>query len=246
MENVLLNELHNLNQLFHFQQQQNHGEISAVILIFIATSFIQRKISYSLLSGALHKNSQKLNDLYGLGFYIFLMASLLPSLFFIIFFKIEVNILLVGFLIILIPILKKTIENNNSLLNILISLITSFSILKLLNFKAETIVDVSIIVFNLVLMLSLNYILTKLFTSEVKFLYFNLIITFLTCTLAIVIRGETLFFINLTVFTSSSCFLLHNKLNKKYKILLTQTGQVVIGFFFISSLLYMLKSFFYI
>ena len=108
------------------------------------------------------------------------MASLLPSLFFIIFFKIEVNILQVGFLIILIPILKKTIENNNSLLNILISLITSFSILKLLNFKAETIVDVSIIVFNLVLMLSLNYILTKLFTSEVKFLYFNLIITFLT------------------------------------------------------------------
>jgi len=217
-----------------------------VILIFIATSFIQRKISYSLLSGTIHKNSQKLNDLYGLGFYIFLMASLLPSLFFIIFFKIEVNILLVGFLIILIPILKKTIENNNSLLNILISLITSFSILKLLNFKAETIVDVSIIVFNLVLMLSLNYILTKLFTSEVKFLYFNLIITFLTCTLAIVIRGETLFFINLTVFTSSSCFVLHNKLNKKQKILITQSGQVVFGFFIISSVMYMLKSFLYI
>ena len=174
------------------------------------------------------------------------MASFLPPLFFIKFFKIEVNILLVGFLIILIPILKKTIENNNSLLNILISLITSFSILKLLNFKAETIVDVSIIVFNLVLMLSLNYILTKLFTSEVKFLYFNLIITFLTCTLAIVIRDETLFFINLAVFTSSSCFLLHNKLNKKHKILITQSGQVVIGFFFISSIMYMLKCLLYI
>jgi len=217
-----------------------------VIIFFVATSFIQRKISNSLLSGALHKNSKKLNDFYGLGFYIFLMASLLPSLFYIIFFKIEVNILLVVILIILIPILKKTIENNNSLLNILISLITSFSILKLLNFKAETIVDVSIIVFNLVLMLSLNYILTKLFTSEVKFLYFNLIITFLTCTLAIVIRDETLFFINLAVFTSSSCFVLHNKLNKKHKILITQSGQVVFGFFIISSVMYMLKSFLYI
>ena len=217
-----------------------------VIIFFVATSFIQRKISNSLLSGALHKNSKKLNDFYGLGFYIFLMASLLPSLFYIIFFKIEVNILLVVILIILIPILKKTIENNNSLLNILISLITSFSILKLLNFKAETIVDVSIIVFNLVLMLFLNYILTKLFTSEVKFLYFNLIITFLTCTLAIVIRDETLFFINLAVFTSSSCFVLHNKLNKKHKILITQSGQVVFGFFIISSVMYMLKSFLYI
>ena len=217
--------------------------ILTVISFFIACSFIQRKISFSLLSGRLHKNSKKINDLYGLGFYIFILASFLPPLFFIKFFKIEVNILLVGFLIILIPILKKTIENNNSLLNILISLITSFSILKLLNFKAETIVDVSIIVFNLVLMLSLNYILTKLFTSEVKFLYFNLIITFLTCTLAIVIRGETLFFINLTVFTSSSCFVLHNKLNKKHKILITQSGQVVFGFFIISSVMYMLKSF---
>ena len=217
-----------------------------VIIFFVATSFIQRKISNSLLSGALHKNSKKLNDFYGLGFYIFLMASLLPSLFYIIFFKIEVNILLVVILIILIPILKKTIENNNSLLNILISLITSFSILKLLNFKAETIVDVSIIVFNLVLMLSLNYILTKLFTSEVKFLYFNLIITFLTCTLAIVIRDETLFFINLAVFTSSSCFVLHNKLNKKHKILITQSGQVVFGFFIISSVMYVLKSIFFI
>jgi len=217
-----------------------------VISFFIACSFIQRKISFSLLSGRLHKNSKKINDLYGLGFYIFILASFLPPLFFIKFFKIEVNILLVGFLIILIPILKKTIENNNSLLNILISLITSFSILKLLNFKAETIVDVSIIVFNLVLMLSLNYILTKLFTSEVKFLYFNLIITFLTCTLAIVIRDETLFFINLAVFTSSSCFVLHNKLNKKHKILITQSGQVVFGFFIISSVMYMLKSFLYI
>jgi hypothetical protein len=220
--------------------------VLTVILIFIATTFIQRKISYSLLSGALHKNSQKLNDFYGLGFYIFLMASLLPSLFYIIFFKIKVNTLLVGFLIILIPILKKTIDNKSLLLSLLVHLMISFTIIKLLNFKTETIVDISIIGFFLVLILLLNYLFTKLIISEVKLVFLNAIFTFSVCTLAIVIRDQTLFFINLTVFTSSSCFLLHNKLNKKHKILLTQTGQVVIGFFFISSLMYMLKFFFYI
>jgi len=217
-----------------------------VIIFFVATSFIQRKISNSLLSGALHKNSKKLNDFYGLGFYIFLMASLLPSLFYIIFFKIEVNILLVVILIILIPILKKLIKNNNSLLYILINIITSFTIVKLLNFEAETIVDVSIIVLNSAIILCLNYLFTKLFTCEAKFLYFNLIITFLICTLAIVVGDQTLFFINLSVFTSSSCFLLHINLNKKHKLLITQSGQVVIGFFIISSVMYVLKSIFFI
>ena len=217
-----------------------------VIIFFVATSFIQRKISNSLLSGALNKNSKKLNDFYGLGFYIFLMASLLPSLFYIIFFKIEVNILMVVILIILIPILKKLIKNNNSLLYILINIITSFTIVKLLNFEAETIVDVSIIVLNSAIILCLNYLFTKLFTCEAKFLYFNLIITFLICTLAIVVGDQTLFFINLSVFTSSSCFLLHINLNKKHKLLITQSGQVVIGFFIISSVMYVLKSIFFI
>ena len=217
-----------------------------IISFFIATSFIQRKITYSLLSGAIHKNSQKLNDLYHLGFYIFLIASFLPSLFFIIFFNIEVNTLLVGFLIILIPILKKSIDNKSLLLSLLVHLMISYTIIRLLNFKIETIVDISIIGFVFVLILLLNYLFTKLIISEVKLVFLNAIFTFSVCTLAIVIRDQTLFFINLTVFTSSSCFLLHYKLNKKHKILLTQTGQVVIGLFLISSVMYMLKFFFYI
>ena len=217
-----------------------------VISFFIACSFLQRKISYSLLSGALHKNSKRLNDLYGIGFYIFILSSLLPSLFFIKFFNIEIDIMVLGAFLILIPILKKTIDNKSLLLSLLVHLMISFTIIKLLNFKTETIVDISTIGFILVLMLLLNYLLTKLHISEFKLIFFNAIFTFSVCTLAIVIRDETLFFINLAVFTSSSCFLLHNKLNKKNKILLTQTGQVVIGFFFISSFLYMLKSFFYI
>ena len=60
-----------------------------VILFFIACSFIQRKISYSLLSGALHKKSNKLNDLYGLGFYIFILTSILPSIFLLNFLKLN-------------------------------------------------------------------------------------------------------------------------------------------------------------
>ena len=215
-----------------------------VILFFIACSFIQRKISYSLLSGALHKKSNKLNDLYGLGFYIFILTSILPSIFFIKFFKIELNMWFLGFLIILIPILKKTTENSSLLFSLLVHLMISYTIIRLLKFETETIVDVSTIGFILLLMLLLNYLLTKLHISELKLLFLNAIFTFSVCTLAIVIRDETLFFINLSVFTASSCFLLHNKLNKKHKILITQSGQVVIGFFFISSLIYMLKSFF--
>jgi len=219
--------------------------ILTVISFFIACSFIQRKIIFSLLSGRLHKNSKRINDLYGLGFYIFMVASFFPPLFFIKFFKIDINMWMLGFIIILIPILKKTIDNKSLLLSLLVYLMISFTIIRLLNFKTETIVDISIIGFVFVLILLLNYLFTKLIISEVKLVFLNAIFTFSVCTLAIVIRDQTLFFINLAVFTSSSCYLLHNKLNKKNKILITQTGQVVIGFFFISSLMYMLKSFLY-
>ena len=219
--------------------------ILTVISFFIACSFIQRKIIFSLLSGRLHKNSKRINDLYGLGFYIFMVASFFPPLFFIKFFKIDINMWMLGFIIILIPILKKTIDNKSLLLSLLVYLMISFTIIRLLNFKTETIVDISIIGFVFVLILLLNYLFTKLIISEVKLVFLNAIFTFSVCTLAIVIRDQTLFFINLAVFTSSSCYLLHNKLNKKNKILITQTGQVVIGFFFISSFMYMLKSFLY-
>ena len=151
--------------------------------------------------------------------------------------------MLLLFLIILIPILKITIENSSLLFSLLVYLMISYTIIRLLKFETETTVDVSTIGFVLVLMLLLNYLLTKLHISEFKLLFLNAIFTFSVCTLAIVIRDETLFFINLSVFIASSCFLLHNKLNKKHKILITQSGQVVIGFFFISSLIYMLKSF---
>ncbi|MDB2418394.1 hypothetical protein N9W38_03315 [Flavobacteriaceae bacterium] len=217
-----------------------------VILFFISCSFLQRKISYLLLSGALHKNSKRLNNLYGIGFYIFILSSLLPSLFFIKFFNIEIDMMVLGAFLILIPILKKINENGSLLFSLLVHVMLSYTIVRLLKFETETIVDFSTIGFILVLMLLLNYLLTKIYISEFKLLFLNAIFTFLVCTLAIVIRDETLFFINLTVFTASSCFLLHNKLNKKHKILITQSGQVVIGFFFISSLIYMLKSFLYI
>ena len=151
-----------------------------------------------------------------------------------------------GFLIILILILKKTAQSSSLLFSLLLHLMVSYTIIRLLKFETETIVDFSTIGYILVLMLLLNYLLTKIYISEFKLLFLNAIFTFLVCTLAIVIRDETLFFINLSVFTASSCFLLHNKLNKKHKILITQSGQVVIGFFFISSLIYMLKSFLYI
>ena len=42
--------------------------IITVIGLLISYSIVQRKINYSLLSGALHKNSQRLNNLYGIGF----------------------------------------------------------------------------------------------------------------------------------------------------------------------------------
>ena len=214
-----------------------------VIFFFISCSLVQRKINYSLLSGALHKNSQRLNNLYGIGFYIFVLGSVLPSIFFLIFFKIEVNILMLGFLIILIPILKKTFDNNNLLISFLAYSLISFVTIRLLNYQIDTIVDMSIIGFVLVLMLLLNYLLRKLFISEAKLLSFSAIFTFSICVLAIIIRDQPLFFINLTVFTSSSCLLFHNKLNKKHKILITQSGKSVILFFLVALGSYLLKSF---
>jgi len=214
-----------------------------VIFFFISCSLVQRKINYSLLSGALHKNSQRLNNLYGIGFYIFVLGSVLPSIFFLIFFKIEVNILMLGFLIILIPILKKTFDNNNLLISFLAYSLISFVTIRLLNYQIDTIVDISIIGFVLVLMLLLNYLLRKLFISEAKLLSFSAIFTFSICVLAIIIRDQPLFFINLTVFTSSSCLLFHNKLNKKHKILITQSGKSVILFFLVALGSYLLKSF---
>jgi len=214
-----------------------------VIFFFISCSLVQRKINYSLLSGALHKNSQRLNNLYGIGFYIFVLGSVLPSIFFLIFFKIEVNILMLGFLIILIPILKKTFDNNNLLISFLAYSLMSFVTIRLLNYQIDTIVDMSIIGFVLVLMLLLNYLLRKLFISEAKLLSFSAIFTFSICVLAIIIRDQPLFFINLTVFTCSSCLLFHNKLNKKHKILITQSGKSVILFFLVALGSYLLKSF---
>ena len=217
-----------------------------VIFFLLHVVLFKEKSVTSLLSGALHKNSKRLNNLYGIGFYIFILSSLLPSLFFIKFFNIEIDMMVLGAFLILIPILKKINENGSLLFSLLVHVMLSYTIVRLLKFETETIVDFSTIGFILVLMLLLNYLLTKIYISEFKLLFLNAIFTFLVCTLAIVIRDETLFFINLSVFTASSCFLLHNKLNKKHKILITQSGQVVIGFFFISSLIYMLKSFLYI
>jgi hypothetical protein len=216
--------------------------ILSVILLFISCSLVQRKINYSLLSGALHKNSQRLNNLYGVGFYIFVLGCFLPSIFFLIFFKIEVNILMLGFLIILIPILK-IFDNNNLLISFLVYSLISFVTIRLLNYQIDTIVDISIVGFVLVLMLLLNYLLRKLFISEAKLLSFSAIITFSVCVLAIIIIDQPLFFINLSVFTSSSCLLFHNKLNKKHKILITQSGKSVILFFLVALGSYLLKSF---
>ena len=213
-----------------------------VILFFISCSFLQRKISYSLLSGALHKNSKRLNYLYGMGFYIFILGSLLPTLFFIKFFNIEIDMMVLGALLILIPILKLTLENNNFIFSLLVNLMISIVIIRLLNFQTESIVDISIICFILVLMLLLNHLLRKLFVGEINLLFINAIVTFCVCSLAIIYREETLFFINLSVFTSSCSLLFYNKINNKHKILITQSGKSVIVFFLISLALYLLKS----
>ena len=214
--------------------------IVSVILLLISCSLVQRKINYSLLSGALHKNSQRLNNLYGIGFYIFVLGCLLPSLFFLLFFKVEVNILMLVFLIFLLPIFKKTFEKNNHLISFLVYSLITFVTIRLLYYQIENIVDISIIGFVLVL---LNYLLRKLFTDEFKLLFLCNILTFAVCVLAIIIRDQSLFFINLSVFISSSCILFHNKLNKKHKILITQSGKAIIVFFIVALGSYILKPF---
>lgn len=92
-------------------------------------------------------------------------------------------------------------------------------------------------------MLLLNHLLRKLFVAEINLLLINAIVTFCVCSLAIIFRERTLFFINLSVFTSSCCLLFHNKINNKHKILINQSGKSVIVFFLISLALYLLKSF---
>lgn len=190
----------------------------------------------------IHKNLQKLNIFRGLGFYIFVLGSFLPLLF-IIYFKTEANIFLFGVLIILVLSLKKIIENGNLFFSFLTNLLISFTIVKLLNFKSETLVDVYIIGLNLVLILLLNYIFIKVFKSEVKFLIANVIITFIISVLALFIKDQALFFVNLCVFIPSVCFLFYNKLNKKHEVLTTRSGQLAIGFFLIFSGLYLIKTF---
>lgn len=194
------------------------------------------------------KNLKKLNSLEGLGFYIFVLASFLPITFFIIYFKTEVNIFLLGFLIILVLSLKKIIENGNLLFYFLTNLLISYTIVKFLNFKSETLIDFYIIGLNLVLILLLNNIFIKYIKSEQTFLLTNVIITFFICVLAVVIKEQVLFFVNLCVLIPSICFLFHKKLNKnkKHEILITQSGQLAIGFFLISSVIYLLKLFLYI
>ena len=194
------------------------------------------------------KNLKKLNSLEGLGFYIFVLASFLPIAFFIIYFKTEVNIFLLGFLIILVLSLKKIIENGNLLFYFLTNLLISYTIVKFLNFKSETLIDFYIIGLNLVLILLLNNIFIKYIKSEQTFLLTNVIITFFICVLAVVNKAQVLFFVNLCVLIPSICFLFHKKLNKnkKHEILITQSGQLAIGFFLISSVIYLLKLFLYI
>ena len=107
--------------------------ILTVIGLLFSCSIVQRKIDYSLLSGALHKNSKRIHRLYGIGFYIFVLGCFLPSLFFLVFFKVEVNILMLVFLIFLLPIFKKTFEKNNLLISSLVYLIISYITIRLLN-----------------------------------------------------------------------------------------------------------------
>jgi hypothetical protein len=100
----------------------------------------------------------------------------------------------------------------------------------------------------LVLILLLNNIFIKYIKSEQTFLLTNVIITFFICVLAVVNKEQVLFFVNLCVLIPSICFLFHKKLNKnkKHEILITQSGQLAIGFFLISSVIYLLKLFLYI
>ena len=206
--------------------------ILSILLFFVLSDVIQKKVNNSILSGKLHKNSRKIKKIYGLGFYVFLLSSLLPSIVYLIFFKIEVNFLLVGELVILTTILKISVDNNNKFLSILINLLIASIVIKLLNYPTETTID--FIVIALVFLLILSYSLINSFISETKLLYINSIITLLICVFGFTIDNQVLFFINLSIFTSSICLLVSNKLNKKHKILITTGGKLIIGTFLIT------------
>lgn len=206
--------------------------ILSILLFFVLSDVIQKKVNNSILSGKLHKNSRKIKKTYGLGFYVFLLSSLLPIIVYLIFFKIEVNFLLVGELVILTTILKISVDNNNKFLSILINLLIASVVIKLLNYPTETTID--FIVIALVFLLILSYSLINSFISETKLLYINSIITLLICVFGFTIDNQVLFFINLSIFTSSICLLVSNKLNKKHKILITTGGKLIIGTFLIT------------
>ena len=206
--------------------------ILSILLFFVLSDVIQKKVNNSILSGKLHKNSRKIKKTYGLGFYVFLLSSLLPIIVYLIFFKIEVNFLLLGELVILTTILKISVDNNNKFLSILINLLIASIVIKLLNYPTETTID--FIVIALVFLLILSYSLINSFISETKLLYINSIITLLICVFGFTIDNQVLFFINLSIFTSSICLLVSNKLNKKHKILITTGGKLIIGTFLIT------------
>ncbi len=206
--------------------------ILSILLFFVLSDVIQKKVNNSILSGKLHKNSRKIKNIYGLGFYVFLLSSLLPSIVYLIFFKIEVNFLLLGELVILTTILKISVDNNNKFLSILINLLIASVVIKLLNYPTETTID--FIVIALVFLLILSYSLINSFISETKLLYINSIITLLICVFGFTIDNQVLFFTNLSIFTSSICLLASNKLNKKHKILITTGGKLIIGTFLIT------------
>jgi len=206
--------------------------ILSILLFFVLSDVIQKKVNNSLLSGILHKNSRKIKKIYGLGFYVFLLSSLLPSIVYLIFFKIEINFLLLGELVILTSILKISVDNNNKFITILINLLIASVVIKLLNYSTETTID--FIVIALVFLLILSYSLINSLISETNLLYINSIITLLICVFGFTIDNQVLFFINLSIFTSSICLLVSNKLNKKHKILITTGGKLIIGTFLIT------------
>jgi len=216
--------------------------ILSILLFFVLSDVIQKKVNNSLLSGKLHKNSRKIKKIYGLGFYVFLLSSLLPSIVYLIFFKIEVNFLLLGELVILTTILKISVDNNNNkYLSILINLLIASVVIKLLNYPTETTID--FIVIALVFLLILSYSLINSLISETNLLYINSIITLLICIFGFTIDNQALFFINLSIFTSSICLLASNKLNKKHKILITTGGKLIIGTFLITLVSSVIKLF---
>ena len=215
--------------------------ILSVLLFFVLSDVIQKKVNHSILSGKFHKNSRKIKKIHGLGFYIFLLSSFLPSIVFLFFFKIDANFLLVGELIILTTILKISVDNNNKFLSILINLLIACVVIKLLNYPTETTID--FIVIALVFLLILSYSLINSLISETNLLYINSIITLLICVFGFTIDNQVLFFINLSIFTSSICLLVSNKLNKKHKILITTGGKLIIGTFLIILSSFVIKLF---